>query len=100
MDGAIAVLAQINLVDIRVHHVGLGKARLENDRHQRFLDFAPQRLAIVEKVAANQLLRERRAALFKTAGANVHPRGPHDAHQIDAVMSVELAILDHLERGG
>ena len=43
-------------------------------------------------------MRERRAALLDLSGAQVDPRGARDRAEVDAVMRVELAILDHLER--
>src|SRR4051794_23242438 len=57
---AIAVLTEIDLVDVRVHQIGFGKARIQNDRHERFLEFAPDGLTVIEKITANELLRERR----------------------------------------
>ena len=65
---------------------------------QRFFDLAAERAAVVEEVALHQLLRQRRAALLDLPGAHVHPRRAHDGAEVDAVMRVELAIFDDLER--
>src|SRR5262245_17284598 len=100
MYGTFSVLAEIDLIDIGVHEIRLVEAGLENYGHQRFLDLAPQRLPVVEKVAAHQLLCERAAALLDRTRAQVDPRRAQDCFGIDAVMAVELAVLDDLESFG
>ena len=100
MDRARAVLPEIDLVDVGVHDVRLLEATLENDGHHRFLGLAPQRAPAVEEVALHQLLRERAAALLDLPGAHVDEHRAQDRQRIDAVVAVELAVLDRLERRG
>ena len=97
---AVAVLTEEDLVDVRVHEIGLGEVRIQRHRHDRFTHLARQRLPRTEEVAAHQLLRERAAALLDLAGAHVDPQRAQHRDRVDAVMAVELAVLDRLERGG
>ena len=98
MNGALAVLAEIDLVDVRVHDVGLLEARLENHGHHRFLDLAAQRAPAVEEVALDELLGERAAALLDLSGAHVGEQRAQDRLRVDSVVLVEVAILDGLQR--
>ena len=98
MHGAPAVLAEVNLVDVGVHDVRLLEACLENHGHHGFLGLAAQRPAAVEEVALDELLGQRAAALLDLAGAHVDERRPQDRERVHAVVSVELAVLDRLER--
>ena len=100
VDCASAVLPEINLVDIGVHDVRLLEATLEDDGHHRFLGLAPQRAPAVEEIALHQLLGQRAAALLDLPGAHVDEHRPQDRQRVDAVVAVELAVLDGLERLG
>ena len=100
VDRARAVLPEIDLVDVGVHDVRLLEATLENDGHHRFLGLAPQRAPAVEEVALHQLLGQRAAALLDLPGAHVDEHRAQDRQRIDAVVAVELAVLDRLERRG
>ena len=100
VDGAVAVLAEEDLIDIGVHEIGLGEVRIERHRHDRLAQLSRERLAGIEEVAAHQLLREGAAALLDLAGAHVDPGRAQHRNGVDAVMSVELAVLDRLERRG
>ena len=96
--GALAVLPEVDLVDVGVHDVRLLEARLENDGHHRLLDLAAQRAPAVEEVVLDELLGQRAAALLDLARADVGEKRAQDRRQIDAVMLIELAVLDGLER--
>ena len=100
MDRTAAVLAEEDLIDIGVHEIGLAEVRIERHRHDRLAQLARQRLARGEKVAAHQLLGEGAGALLDLSGARVHPQRAQNSLWIDAVVSVELAVLDRLERCG
>ena len=67
--GTLAVLPEIDLVDVRVHQVRLGEVQLERKGHHRLAKLAAERLVGVEEVAAHELLGERAAALRDAAGA-------------------------------
>ena len=100
MHRAPAVLAEVNLVDVGVHDVRLLEPRFEDERHDRFLALAPQRAAAVEEIALDQLLRQRAAALLDLPGAHVDEQRAQDRQRVDAVVRLELAVLDGLERLG
>ena len=98
VDGPLPVLPQMDLVDIGRHEVRLLEAGIENDRHQRLLDLAPERLPAVEEVTLHQLLRQRRAALHDAPRSKVGKHRPEDGDRVDAEVRVELAILHDLQR--
>ena len=56
-------------------------------------------LADAEQAAARELLGQRARALPGFARAQVHPRRARDAAQVDAVVAVEVAVLDRLQAG-
>ncbi len=98
--GALAVLPEIDLVHVGVHEIRLREVRLERDRHRRFAQLAAQRLIGRQEVAAHELLREGAAALCDAARFRGSPTRARDRRRIDAVVRVELAVFDRLERGG
>ena len=96
--GALAVLPEIDLVDVGVHDVRLLEARLENHGHHCLLDLAAQRSPAVEEVVLDELLGQRAPALLDLPRADIGEKRTQDRRKIDAMMLVELAILDGLER--
>ena len=98
VDGAIAVLAEEDLVDVGIHEIGLGEVRIERHRHHGLTQLARERLPRAEEVTAHQLLSEGAAALLDLSRAHVDPRGAQHPFGIDTVVAVELAVLDRLER--
>src|SRR5205823_5572621 len=97
VDGAIAILAEKDLIDVGVHEIGLAEVRIERDRHDRLARLAPQRLPRIEKIASDQLLCQGAAALLDLACAHVDPQRARNRGGIDTVMSIELAALAGLE---
>src|SRR5207248_1280091 len=77
---------------------GLAEVRIERDRHDRLARLAPQRLPRIEKIAFDQLLCQGAAALLDLACTHVDPQRARNRGGIDTVMSIELAVLDGLER--
>ena len=57
-------------------------------------------MTAVDKIALDELLRQRAAALFDPTRAQVHPHRARDRLQIDTVVGGELVVLDRLDRGG
>jgi hypothetical protein len=53
VDGAVAVLAEEDLIDVGVHEIGLGEVRVERQRHHRLAQLARERLPGIEEVAAH-----------------------------------------------
>src|SRR5207248_138750 len=98
VNGAIAVLAEEDLVDVGVHEIRLGEVRIQRHRHDRFANLARERLSRAEEVASHQLLREGAPALLDLPGAHVHPESAQHRNRVDAVMAVELAVLDRFQR--
>ena len=94
---AVAILPEVDFIDVRVEQIVFRVARIEDHRHREFLEFAQQRAAIVEEVALHELLRQRAAALREIAGAQIGPRGARNALQIESGVRVEVAIFDDLE---
>ena len=98
VNGAIAVLAEEDLVDVGVHEIRLGEVRIQRHRHDRFANLARERLSRAQEVASHQLLREGAPALLDLPGAHVHPERAQHRNRVDAVMAVELAVLDRFQR--
>ncbi len=100
MDGAVAVLAQEDLIDIGVHEIRLAEVRVQDHGHDGFAHFAAQGAAGIEEVALHQLLGECAAALRELARAYIGPERPGDPHGIDTMVTVEIAIFHGRERLG
>ena len=58
------------------------------------------RAPAVEEIALHELLRQRAAALLDLPRAHVDEQRAQDRERIDAVVRVELAVLDRLECRG
>ena len=69
----------------------------QQDGHHCFGEFAAQRLAVVEKVTAYQLLGQRGRTLIKAAAPEVYPDGPQDTNRINADMGIKSPVLDNLQ---
>ena len=104
MDRARAVLAEIDLVDVRVQQVALVVAQLERHRHEGFSDLAPPgreaAARVRQEVAAHELLRQRARAFANLAGRDVDEHRAHDGDRVDAEVAVETPVLDGLQRVG
>ena len=96
---AVAVLAEIDLVYVRLHEIVLVVAQLERQRHERLVQLAGPGPLVAEKIAANELLSQRARALLDLAGREVHERGPQHRERVDAVMLREASVLDRDQRG-
>ena len=94
---ALAVLPEIDLVDVGVQQIGFLITRVENHRHRELFQLAPQRAAVVEEIALHELLRQRAAALRQIAGTDVGERGACDAFQVEPGVRVEVAVFDGLQ---
>ncbi len=94
---ACAVLAEIDLVDVRGHEVGFVVAQLERDRHERLAQLARPAALVAQEVAAHELLRERARALSDLARREIHERSAQHSEHVDAVVLVEAPVLDRLQ---
>ena len=102
MDRLAATLAQVHLVEIGLEDGALVVARFHDQRVQHFVELAGDRLLLAdaEQAAAGQLLGERRGALAALAtGADGYPHRAGNAGQVDAVVAVEVLVLDRLQAG-
>ena len=99
MHGLAALLAEKHFVAVRLENAVLVVARLDQQREQRFVELAREALAAIEKQILDQLLGQRAAALHDVAGDQVGERRAQDRHDVDAVMMLEVAILDGLQAG-
>src|SRR5688500_9422517 len=72
----------------------------QQERHHRLFDLASERATTIQEVAFDELLSQRGATLLYLSGTQIHERRSHDRAEIDAMMRVELTILDDLERCG
>ena len=63
------------------------------------LNLRVRRLAAIEEEILDELLRQRRAALHDVSGHEIRPRRAQDRNRIDAVVMLEVAILDRLQPG-
>ncbi len=100
MNGPVAVLAQVNFIDVGIQQIFLVEMCFENNRHERLTNFSPQCLPIVEEITLYELLRHRAAALGDFARANIGDKCTQHGDRINAKMPVETAVLDYLERRG
>ncbi|MNI24542.1 hypothetical protein D3C73_781660 [compost metagenome] len=100
VDRLAAALAQIYLVEVGLEDGALVIARFHDQRVQHFVEFAGDGLflADAEQATAGQLLGQGGSALAALpTGADRHPDRARDAGQIDAVMAVEILVLDRLQ---
>ena len=98
MHGARAVLAEVNLVDVGRHELGLVVGQVEDHGHDRFARLARERLLVSQEIALHELLRERAAALLYLARAQIDEQRACNAARIDTEVLVETLVLDRLER--
>ncbi len=97
VDGAIAVLAEVDLVQVSLEDLLLAVMQLEQHRHDELGAFALERALGGEEEVLDELLRQGAAALQAVA-AHEAPRGAGDAAQVVAVVCVEGAVLGGDER--
>jgi hypothetical protein len=83
---ACAVLAEIDLVDVRGHEVVFVIAQLERDRHERLAQLARPAALVAQEVAAHELLRERARTLADLARRKIYQRSAQHSEHVDAVV--------------
>ena len=93
----VALLAEENLVDVRLQDPTLAVVQLDQHRHQRFVDLAGEAALAGEEQVAHQLLGQRGRALHRAAGAQVGERRPRDGREIDADVVLEIAVFHRLQ---
>ncbi len=97
--GLATLLAEEYLVDVGLKNAALVVAVLDDQRNQGFVELAHEAAAAIKEQVLDQLLGERRPALHHATGAQVYPARAQDRAQVDAVVMLELAILDSLQAG-
>ena len=97
MDGAAAVLAQVDLVGVGLQDIFLWIAQLQEDGHEGLVDLPLQAPLVRQIKILDQLLGEGTAALDHGPGLEVLDGGPEDRQGIDADMGAEGAIFHGLE---
>ena len=97
VDGAVAVLAEVDLVEVGLEDLLLAVVQLEQHRHAELGELALQRALGREEEVLHQLLRQRAAALEPVSADEAHG-GPGDAARVEAAVGVEIAVLGREER--
>ena len=92
--GAERAGAEIDRVQIPREDLVLRQPGVEPHRDHRLLHLAPQRAFRREVGQPDQLLGDRAAAFDRAAAAQIMPAGPHDAAQVDPVMTEKAPVLD------
>ncbi len=92
VDGAVAVLAEVDFVEIRLEDLVLVVVDFQEHRHKELGDLARERALGREEEVLHQLLRQRAPAL-QTLEAEEAERRAGDAAQVEAVVGVEVAVL-------
>src|SRR5882672_5395745 len=95
-----AVLAEIDLVHVRVHELVLVVAQLERNRHERLAQLARPAALVAQEIATHELLRERARALAYLSGSDVDEGGTEHCDDVDAVVLLEAPVFDGFERLG
>jgi len=93
VDGPVAVLTQVDLVEIGLQDLVLLVAPFQQQGHDGLVELAPQGPILGEEVVLHQLLGKRAATLHRASGAQVGPGGAGDGGEVQAVVLVELAVL-------
>src|SRR3546814_19288467 len=88
-DRLIALLAQVDIIEVGFKNRALVEARLDDQRVSDLIEFAAECLRVAEKQTAHQLLGQRTAALTQLAGTQIDPRCAQDAQWIDTAMQLE-----------
>ena len=92
---AVDVAAEINAIEVQLENLLFRQALLDHQREDRFLALAePVAARGGQKQRARELLRQRAAAFFESAGPHVADDGAADGDRIDADMRVESMIFD------
>ncbi len=92
VDGAVAVLAEIDFVQVRLEDLVLVVVDFQEHRHKELGDLARERALGGEEEVLHQLLGQRAAAL-ESLQAEERERRARDAAQVEAVVRVEIAVL-------
>ena len=87
-------VAVVHLVHVRGEDAVLRPGVVQLDREARLLQLPLDRALAADVEVADELLRDRRAALDDLAGVHVLPERPRDALDVDAAVLVEAPVLD------
>ena len=102
MDGLVAALAQVDLVEVGLEDGALVIARFHDQCVQHLIELARDRLFLADpqQAAAGQLLGQRGGALTGlAAGTHQHPHRTGDAAEVDAMVAAEVLVLHRLQTG-
>ena len=91
---AVRVVPEVHLVQIAREDPVLGVRVLDLLREAGLLDLAVEGDLLADVEVADELLRDRRAALDDVAALDVLDRGAHDALPVDPAVLVETPVLD------
>src|SRR3569833_2566288 len=89
VDGAAAVLTEINLVAIGLEDFVFLVMRLEQQRHRRLIEFTGEHALVAQEKVFHELLCERAAALHHTTNTQKDPQHTNECTRIDTPMGVE-----------
>ena len=95
---AVEPVPEVHLVEVHPEDLVFAELTLEPRRDEDLGELAAKCLVGCEETLTGQLLRERAAALGKTAFEDVVQRRAGDTHDIDPAMVVEPLILDGQDR--
>ena len=94
MNRPATVLPQIDGVAVGFEDVVLAVARVDQNRHEDFVDLAREGPFIAQKQILDQLLGQGAATLHRSPGAQVGQHGAENTLGIDAGVLEKRAILD------
>ena len=98
VNGALSVLTEKHLVEVRLEDFPLVVMQLQQQGHRRFHRLAAEGAFAGQEEVLHQLLGQGTTALAQPAGTDIHPHGPGNRLGRHAEMIEVLAILDGDQR--
>ncbi len=93
VDGALAVLAQVHLVEVGLENLLFAVVQLQQHRHRHFHQLAGQGAVLREPEVLHQLLGQGAAALHQATCFHIGHHGAGQPPWRDPVMLIEITIL-------
>src|SRR3546814_4712781 len=94
----IDIVAEIDVGEVSLHDLVLGQPGLQPEGDQRLPRLAAEGAVGGQEHALGKLLRDRAAALRRSAGPEIMPGRPRYAPRVDAPMAAEPPVLYRHER--
>ncbi len=94
VNGPVAILAQVNFIQISFQNLIFAESQIQSYGHQGFFNLAPECLVAMQVEVLHQLLGQCAATLDDATGTNIGQHGPGNALWVDAMMFVKPAVFD------